>query len=156
MATFKEFLRVAEITVKDKTSGKRMKEIRQILLKHHAMSGLTPEKAVAILEDLGPTYVKIGQIASNRSDLLPKGYCDAFEKLRADVPPMPFDTVIERIEGFSRCALAGSVHRRLRKSRSGRHRSRRFTRRPPTTARSSPSRCVGRALHSRWPRILRS
>lgn len=98
MATFKEFLRVAEITVKDKTSGKRMKEIRQILLKHHAMSGLTPEKAVAILEDLGPTYVKIGQIASNRSDLLPKGYCDAFEKLRADVPPMPFDTVIERIE----------------------------------------------------------
>ena len=47
MATFKEFLRVAEITVKDKTSGKRMKEIRQILAKHHAMSGLTPEKAVA-------------------------------------------------------------------------------------------------------------
>lgn len=98
MATFKEFLRVAEITVKDKTSGKRMKEIRQILMKHHAVSGLTPEKAVAILEDLGPTYVKIGQIASNRSDLLPKEYCDAFEKLRADVPPMPFDTVVERIE----------------------------------------------------------
>lgn len=98
MATFKEFLRVAEITVKDKTSGKRMKEIRQILAKHHAMSGLTPEKAVAILEDLGPTYVKIGQIASNRSDLLPKGYCDAFEKLRADVPPMPFDTVVECLE----------------------------------------------------------
>lgn len=98
MATFKEFLRVAEITVKDKTSGKRMKEIRQILMKHHAVSGLTPEKAVAILEDLGPTYVKIGQIASNRSDLLPREYCDAFEKLRADVPPMPFDTVVERIE----------------------------------------------------------
>lgn len=98
MATFKEFLRVAEVTVKDKTSGKRMKEIRQILMKHQAFSGLTPEKAVVILEDLGPTYVKIGQIASNRSDLLPKEYCDAFEKLRADVPPMPFRAVIERIE----------------------------------------------------------
>ncbi|WP_139651646.1 ABC1 kinase family protein [Raoultibacter phocaeensis] len=98
MATFKEFLRVAEITVKDKTSGKRMKEIRHILQKHRVASGLTPEKAVAVLEDLGPTYVKIGQIASNRSDLLPKEYCDAFEKLRADVPPMPFTTVLERIE----------------------------------------------------------
>lgn len=98
MATFKEFLRVAEITVKDKTSGKRMKEIRHILQKHHVASGLTPEKAVAVLEDLGPTYVKIGQIASNRSDLLPKGYCDAFEKLRAEVPPMPFSTVAQRIE----------------------------------------------------------
>lgn len=98
MATFKEFLRVAEVTIKDKTSGKRMKEIRHILTKHHAFSGLTPEKAVIILEDLGPTYVKIGQIASNRSDLLPKEYCDAFEKLRADVPPMPFRTVVERIE----------------------------------------------------------
>lgn len=98
MATFKEFLRVAEVTVKDKTSSSRMKEIRAILKKHHAFSGLTPEKAVAILEDLGPTFVKIGQIASNRSDLLPNGYCDAFEKLRADVPPMPFSVVAQRIE----------------------------------------------------------
>lgn len=98
MATFREFLRVAEMTVKDKTSTKRMKEIRVILKEHSAFSGLTPEKATAILEDLGPTFVKIGQIASNRSDLLPKAYCDAFEKLRTEVPPMPFATVVERIE----------------------------------------------------------
>lgn len=98
MATFRDFMRVAELTVKDKTSSKRMKEIRAILRKHHAFGGLTPDKATAILEDLGPTYVKIGQLASNRSDLLPKAYCDAFARLRTQVPPLPFDEVVECIE----------------------------------------------------------
>lgn len=98
MPTFREFLRVAELTVSDKTSGKRMKEIYSIVKKHGAFGGITPEKAVGVLEDLGPTYVKIGQIASNRSDILPREYCEAFEQLRADVPPLSFDVVIETIE----------------------------------------------------------
>lgn len=98
MPTFREFLRVAQLTAKDHTSGKRMKEIRAILKKHNAFKGLSPEKATAILEDLGPTYVKMGQIASNRSDILPKEYCDAFEKLRTNVPPVPFNEIIETIE----------------------------------------------------------
>lgn len=98
MPTFREFLRIAEMTTKDKTSGKRMKEIYGIVKKHDAFKGLTPEKAVSILEDLGPTFVKIGQIASNRADILPREYCDAFEQLRAHVPPLSFDVVIETIE----------------------------------------------------------
>lgn len=98
MPTFREFVRVAEITLKDKTSGARVREMRAILKKHDAFHGLTPEKAVAILEDLGPTYVKMGQIASNRSDILPKEYCHAFERLRADVPPIPFCEMIRCIE----------------------------------------------------------
>ena len=57
-----------------------------------------PAQAVEVLQALGPTYVKIGQLASNRSDLLPKAYCDAFEKLRDDANPMPFDVVIEQID----------------------------------------------------------
>lgn len=98
MPTFREFMRVAEVTAKDKTSGTRMWEIRDVLKRHDAFRGLTPEKAVAILEDLGPTYVKMGQIASNRSDILPKEYCDAFKALRADVPPLAFDEVLASIE----------------------------------------------------------
>lgn len=98
MPTFREFLRVAELTLKDKTSGKRMKEIREILKNHDAFKGITPEKATAILEDLGPTFVKMGQIASNRADILPQEYCNAFESLRTNVPALPFTTVIEIIE----------------------------------------------------------
>lgn len=98
MPTFREFLRIAEMTVKDKTSGKRMKEIYGIVKKHDAFKGLTPEKAVLILEDLGPTFVKMGQLASNRADILPREYCDAFEKLRTNVQPVSFEVIIETIE----------------------------------------------------------
>lgn len=98
MPTFREVMRVAEVTLKDKTSGKRMHEIEKILRKHHAFSGLTPEKTTAILEDLGPTFVKMGQIASNRSDIIPKAYADAFKALRANVAPVSFPVVIETIE----------------------------------------------------------
>ena len=84
MATFEEFMKVAEISIKDKTSHKRMNEIVRIMRQYKVLHGLTPEQAVEVLQALGPTYVKIGQLASNRSDLLPKAYCDAFEKLRDD------------------------------------------------------------------------
>ncbi len=98
MPTFKEFLKVAELTVTDKTSGKRSREIMGILRTHQVTKGIDPQKAVAILEALGPTFVKMGQIASNRSDILPKEYCDAFHKLRANVQPMEFETVCELID----------------------------------------------------------
>ena len=98
MATFEEFMKVAEISIKDKTSHKRMNEIARIMRQYKVLHGLTPEQAVEVLQALGPTYVKIGQLASNRSDLLPKAYCDAFEKLRDDANPMPFDVVIEQID----------------------------------------------------------
>lgn len=98
MATFEEFMKVAEISIKDKTSHKRMNEIMRIMRQYKVLHGLTPEQAVEVLQALGPTYVKIGQLASNRSDLLPKAYCDAFEKLRDDANPMPFDVVIEQID----------------------------------------------------------
>lgn len=98
MATFEEFMKVAEISIKDKTSHARMNEIMRIMRQYKVLHGLTPEQAVEVLQALGPTYVKIGQLASNRSDLLPKAYCDAFEKLRDDANPMPFDVVIEQID----------------------------------------------------------
>lgn len=98
MATFEEFMKVAEISIKDKTSHKRMNEIVRIMRQYKVLHGLTPEQAVEVLQALGPTYVKIGQLASNRSDLLPKAYCDAFEKMRDDANPMPFDVVIEQID----------------------------------------------------------
>ncbi|RDB64392.1 ABC transporter [Gordonibacter sp. 28C] len=98
MPTFREVLHAAEITLHDNTSGHRMHEIEKILREHHAFSGLTPEKATAILEDLGPTFVKMGQIASNRSDVIPKAYADAFKTLRANVAPVPFSVIVETIE----------------------------------------------------------
>lgn len=94
MATFQEFLHVAQVSLSDKTSGHRMREILAVMRKYKVTQGLTPQKAVEVLEALGPTYVKIGQLASSRSDLLPKEYCDAFEQLQDDAAPLPYETVL--------------------------------------------------------------
>ena len=48
--------------------------------------------------DLGPTYIKLGQIMSMRSDIFPKKICDEFMRLRSEVTPMPFSEVQEVIE----------------------------------------------------------
>ena len=100
MATLKEVAQVAVEARRDKGSGsgKRLREIERILRQHRVLSGLTPEKATSLLEDLGPTFVKMGQIAANRSDVIPPAYADAFKRLRADVQPMPFSTVLATIE----------------------------------------------------------
>ena len=79
-------------------SGRRLKEILHVLKKHHLTSGLTPVKLREILEDLGPTYVKLGQIMSMRSDMLPEIYCQELTRLRTDVIPMPYETAVSIIE----------------------------------------------------------
>lgn len=73
--------------------AKRFAEIVAILQKHHLVQGLTLEKVRDIFVDLGPTFVKFGQILSMRSDILPKEYCAALETLRTDVTPMPLTEV---------------------------------------------------------------
>ena len=84
-------------------SGSRLKEITAVLRKHEITKGMTPVKLRLILEDLGPTFIKIGQIMSLHSDVLPKKYCDELMKLRSDVPPMPFSEVEEVIEESYGC-----------------------------------------------------
>ena len=50
------------------------------------------------LEDLGTTFIKLGQILSTRPDLLPQVYIQEFAKLQDRVPPMPFEVVQHQIE----------------------------------------------------------
>ena len=77
---------------------KRMREILSIIKKHDIKNGLTPIKAREMIEELGPTYVKLGQIMSMRSDLIPLEYCKEFEKLRASIAPLSFSTIRSIIE----------------------------------------------------------
>ena len=76
----------------------RLKEIIAVLKKYNYDDGLTPEICVNILQDLGPTFVKIGQIASQQTEYLPPEYCEAFANLRSKVAPMDMETVHAQIE----------------------------------------------------------
>jgi predicted unusual protein kinase regulating ubiquinone biosynthesis (AarF/ABC1/UbiB family) len=51
------------------------------------------------LERLGTAYIKLGQILSSRSDLLPDVYIQELERLVDDVPAVPFDEIRAVIEG---------------------------------------------------------
>ena len=81
----------------------RLKEITSVLHKYGITRGITPQKLRMILEDLGPTYIKIGQIMSLHSDILPKRYCDELMCLRSEVTPMEFSEVKEVIERAYGC-----------------------------------------------------
>lgn len=78
---------------KENPTRQRLKEMLAIMGKHGLVKGITPEKLRLILEDLGPTYVKLGQIMSMRTDILPERYCTELTRLRADVKPFPFEQV---------------------------------------------------------------
>jgi len=83
----------------------RYKDIGMLLVKH-GRSGMghtadpetddarrDAEQLAGDLEDLGPTFVKLGQLLSTRADLLPAPYLDALSRLQDNVRPFGFDEV---------------------------------------------------------------
>jgi ubiquinone biosynthesis protein len=58
----------------------------------------TPAKVCLMLEELGPTYVKMGQIVSSQASVIPPEWEAELEKLQSDVPPFPGTQVREIME----------------------------------------------------------
>ena len=87
------------------------------------------ERVVAALQDLGPTFVKFGQIMSTRPDVLAPSLCDKLKRLQDQVNEVPYAQIAKQIElelgappedifsEFSQQALASAsiaqVHRAL-------------------------------------------
>ncbi|HEY9644840.1 MAG TPA: AarF/ABC1/UbiB kinase family protein [Chroococcidiopsis sp.] len=88
-------------------TGSRQGEIAEVLLRNgwDYMRGLltggkagepklpTPAVLRNILVELGPVYVKLGQVLSTRPDLLPPSYIEALSTLQAKVPPVGWDEI---------------------------------------------------------------
>jgi ubiquinone biosynthesis protein len=110
--------------------GRLLRVLREVGLAGSADA--TPEGAERFrraLEELGTTFVKLGQLLSSRPDLLPDVYIDELQKLVDDVPPVPFAeirAVIDRELGLDRfasideaplaSASIGQIHRALLES----------------------------------------
>lgn len=80
------------------STKRRLAQILAILKKHHLAKGIDPVKFRMILEDLGPTFVKIGQIMASRQDMFSQRYCRELVKLRDNVASMSIETVKSVIE----------------------------------------------------------
>ena len=58
----------------------------------------TPQRIRRVLEDLGPTFIKLGQILATRVDLFSPQYIAEFEKLQDQAPPVPFEELLPQLE----------------------------------------------------------
>ncbi len=58
----------------------------------------SPERIRKALEELGPSFIKLGQLMSTRADIFPPRYIEEFKKLQDRVPPIPFEEVKNVIE----------------------------------------------------------
>ncbi|MCB9596584.1 MAG: 2-polyprenylphenol 6-hydroxylase [Sandaracinaceae bacterium] len=132
----------------------RLREIVTVLVKHGfgavvaqlGLSSLAPttestdkggrgERVRKVIEELGPTFVKLGQVLSTRPDIIPEDVLAEIKKLQSDVPPVPFAAIQEQVEAelgvpleeafesFEEAPLAaasvGQVHRAKLKTPEG-------------------------------------
>lgn len=58
----------------------------------------TAERLRFALEELGPTFIKLGQMLSVRPDLIPERFVVEFQKLQDEVPPFPVEQASAKIE----------------------------------------------------------
>lgn len=80
---------------------KRFQFLKKLMPKSmydHAMHLSKWEKMRLVCEELGPTFVKFGQIMSNRPDLLPEALISELEKLQDSVPPIDGSMAVQVVE----------------------------------------------------------
>ena len=76
----------------------RIAQMIRLARKYRVWDSITPVRLRRLLEELGPMFVKMGQILANRSEILPQRFCDELRRLRTDVEPVPYQVVLDCLE----------------------------------------------------------
>lgn len=86
----------------DKSKSQRLKEILKVFHHYKVIQNFSrqenPQAVREAFEHLGPTFIKIGQLLSVRTDLLTTAYIQAFKSLQDSVKSDPFDQVKTLLE----------------------------------------------------------
>ena len=71
---------------------------RVLRRKAAAIAQYTPAERMRLaFEELGPTFIKLGQLLSTRPDVIPKSFVDEFAKLQDNVPSFPYEEATTQI-----------------------------------------------------------
>jgi ubiquinone biosynthesis protein len=93
-----------------KNERERVREIISVFFKYGIKEGITnitnPAQVRMALEELGPTFIKIGQILSTHPELISEEYIAEFQKLQDNVKPEKFEDIKRIVES----ELKGNLH----------------------------------------------
>lgn len=81
-----------------KEPGLRILHLNRVSVKENKQYFSVEQRLCAVLEELGPTYIKIGQFFSTRADILPETFLNELSKLQDSVAPFSFDEVKKTVE----------------------------------------------------------
>jgi len=116
VSNVKRFAAIARVMMKHGLGDllDRMLNRNQTATGKTARSGTVPEaypsprRIRMVLEELGPSFIKIGQLMSTRADIFPPEYIDELNKLQDRTSPLPFEKIRQVIEKELRRPLAGT------------------------------------------------
>ena len=75
---------MANAVMETGADAKRLFEIVKVISKYKVTQGISPEKLCDMFKELGPTFVKLGQLLSMHPEIIPMEHCKKLESLRTD------------------------------------------------------------------------
>ena len=75
---------MANVAMEAGADAKRLFEIVKVIRKYKVTQGISPDELCEMLRELGPTFVKLGQLLSMHPEIIPMEHCKKLEDLRTD------------------------------------------------------------------------